>query len=122
MRFWPIPVTSLWTLVPTLESYDSDKILTLSFKSFGIHICGQHMHSSLSSVGRVVHVCFQLSSIPQTIPWKKIIVKFGFFEVQLGVKSCTAYLCKRKKNVNKIHRISFENNLIVHKIKEMQDP
>jgi hypothetical protein len=28
---------------------------------------------------------------------------------------------KRKRNVNKIHQISLENNLIVHKIKEMQD-
>jgi len=53
------------------------------------------------------------------------MVKFGFFEVQLGFKSCTGYLCKRKRkrkrNVNKIHQISLENNLIVHKIKEMQD-
>jgi hypothetical protein len=52
------------------------------------------------------------------------MVKFGFFEVQLGFKSCTGYLCKKKKkkrNVNKIHQISLENNLIVHKIKEMQD-
>jgi hypothetical protein len=30
-----------------------------------------------------------LSSIPQAIPWKKIMVKFGCFEVQLGFKSCT---------------------------------
>jgi hypothetical protein len=49
------------------------------------------------------------------------MVKFGFFEVHLGFKSCTVYLCKRKKkNVNKIHQISLENNLIVHKIKEIQ--
>ncbi len=121
MRFRPISITSLWTLATTLESYDSDKILTLSFKSFGIHICGQHMHSSLPSMGRVVHVCFQLSSISLEIPWKKIMVKFGFFEVQLGFKSCTGYFCKReKRNINKIHQISFENNLIIHKIKEMQ--
>ncbi len=97
MRFLPISVTSLWTLATTLESYDSDKILTLSFKSFGIHICGQHMHSSLPSMGRVVHVCFQSSSIPKAIPWKKIMVKFGFFEVQSGFKSCTGYFYKRKK-------------------------
>jgi len=50
------------------------------------------------------------------------MVKFGFFEVQLGFKSCTGYLCKRKlRNVNKIHQISPKNNLIIHKIKEMQD-
>jgi hypothetical protein len=49
------------------------------------------------------------------------MVIFGFFEVQLGFKSCTWYLCKRKRNVNKIHQISLENNLIVHKIKEMQN-
>jgi hypothetical protein len=51
------------------------------------------------------------------------MVKFGFFEVQLGFKRCTKYLCKRKRkrNVSKIHQISLENNLIVHKIKEMQD-
>ncbi len=122
MRFRPISITSLWTLATTLESYDSDKILTLSFKSFGIHICGQHMHSSLPSMGCVVHVCFQSSSIPLTIPWKKIMVKLVFFELQLGFKSCTGYICKRKKrSVNKIHQISFENNLIIHKIKEMQD-
>ncbi len=124
MRFRPISVTSLWTLVTTLESYDSDKILTLSFKSFGIHICGQHMHSFLSSMGRVVHFCFQSSSIPG----KKIMVKFGFFEVQSGFKSCIGYLCKRKRkrkrkrNVNKIHQISLENNLIVHKINGVYYP
>jgi len=51
------------------------------------------------------------------------MVKFGFFEVQLGFKSCTRYFCKikRKRNVNKIHQISLENNLIIHEIKEMQD-
>jgi len=51
------------------------------------------------------------------------MVKFGFFEVQLGFKSCTGYLYKRKKrkNVNNIHQISLENNLIIYKIKEMQD-
>jgi hypothetical protein len=49
------------------------------------------------------------------------MVKSGFFEVQLGFKSCTGSLCKRKRNVNKIHQISLENNLIAHKIKEMQD-
>jgi hypothetical protein len=49
------------------------------------------------------------------------MVKFGFFEVQLGFKSCTGYLCKKKRSVNRIHQISLENNLIVHKIKEMQD-
>jgi len=50
------------------------------------------------------------------------MVKFGFFEMQSGFKSCTGYFCKRKKrNVNKIHQISFENNLILHEIKEMQD-
>jgi hypothetical protein len=31
------------------------------------------------------------------------------------------FLQKTKKNVNKIHQISLENNLIRHKIKEMQD-
>jgi hypothetical protein len=43
--------------------------------------------------------------------------------MQLGFKSCTGYLCKgkRKRNVNKIHQISFEYSLIVDKIKEMQD-
>jgi hypothetical protein len=71
----------------------------------------------------VVHVSFHSSLIPQAIPWKKIMVKFGFFEVQSGFKSCTGYLYKgkRKRNVNKIHQLSFENSLIVHKIKEMQD-
>jgi hypothetical protein len=50
------------------------------------------------------------------------MVKLVFFELQLGFKSCTGYICKRKKrSVNKIHQISFENNLIIHKIKEMQD-
>jgi hypothetical protein len=50
------------------------------------------------------------------------MVKFGVFEVELGFKSCTGYLYKRKKrNVNKIHQISLEINLIIHKIKEMQD-
>jgi hypothetical protein len=50
------------------------------------------------------------------------MVKFGFFEVQLGFKSCTGYLYKRKKEMsNKIHQISLEMNLITHKIKEMQD-
>jgi hypothetical protein len=51
------------------------------------------------------------------------MVKSMFFEVQLGFKSCTGYLCKRKRkrSVNKIHQISLENNLIIHKIKEMQD-
>jgi hypothetical protein len=123
MRFMPISVTSLCTLATTLESYDSDKILTLSFKSFGIHICGQHMHFSVSLMGRVVHVSLHSSLIPNVIPWKKIMVKFGFFEMQLGFKSCTGYLCKgkRKRNVNKIHQISFEYSLIVDKIKEMQD-
>ncbi len=28
---------------------------------------------------------------------------------------------EKKRNVNKIHQISLENNLIIHKIKEMQD-
>jgi len=50
------------------------------------------------------------------------MVKFGFFEVQSGFKSCTGYLYKRKKrNVNKIHQTSLEINLITHKMKEMQD-
>jgi len=81
------------------------------------------MDFSLRLMGCVVHVSFHSLEIPYTIPWKKIMVKFGFFEVQLGFKPCTKYLCKRKRkrNVNKIHQISLENNLIVHKIKEMQD-
>jgi hypothetical protein len=50
------------------------------------------------------------------------MVKFGFFEVQSGFKSCTGYFCKReKKEVNMIHQISFENDLVIHKIKELQD-
>jgi hypothetical protein len=49
------------------------------------------------------------------------MVKFGFFELQSGFKSCTGYFCKRKKNVNEIHQISLENNLILHEIKEIQD-
>jgi hypothetical protein len=28
---------------------------------------------------------------------------------------------KRKRNVKKIHKISLENNFIIHKVKEMQD-
>jgi DNA-binding cell septation regulator SpoVG len=47
------------------------------------------------------------------------MVKFGFFEVQLGFKSCTGYLCKG--NVKNIHQISLENNFIIHKVREMQD-
>jgi hypothetical protein len=49
------------------------------------------------------------------------MVKFGFFEVPLGFKLCIRYLLKKEeeRNVNKIHQISFENNLIVRKIKEM---
>jgi hypothetical protein len=37
--------------------------------------------------------------------------------MQLGFKSCPGYLCKRKRkrSVNKIHQISLENKLIVHK-------
>jgi len=47
------------------------------------------------------------------------MVKLGFFEVQSGFKSCTGYFCKkRKRNVNKIHQISLENNLIIHKVKK----
>jgi hypothetical protein len=34
------------------------------------------------------------------IPWKKIMVKFGFFEVQLGFKSCTGYFYERKKEMS----------------------
>jgi DNA-binding cell septation regulator SpoVG len=51
------------------------------------------------------------------------MVKFGFFEVQSGFKSCTGYLYKgkEKKNVKKIHQISLENNFIIHKVREMQD-
>jgi hypothetical protein len=50
------------------------------------------------------------------------MVKFGFFEVQLGFKSCTGYLYKGKeKNVKKIHQISLENNFIRHKVREIQD-
>jgi hypothetical protein len=51
------------------------------------------------------------------------MVKFGFFEVQSGFKSCTGYLYKgkEKKNVKKIHEISLENNFIIHKVREMQD-
>jgi len=50
------------------------------------------------------------------------MVKSGFTEVQLGFKSCTGYLYKRnKKNVNKIHQINLESNLIMHKIKEVLD-
>jgi hypothetical protein len=49
------------------------------------------------------------------------MVKFGLFAVQLGFKSCTRYLYKRKKrNVKKIHQISLENNFIIHKIKEIE--
>jgi hypothetical protein len=55
------------------------------------------MHSSLPSTGGVVHVRFQSSSIPQIIPWKKNMVKFGFFEAQSGFKSFIGYLYKRKK-------------------------
>jgi hypothetical protein len=57
------------------------------------------------------------------MPWKKIMVKFGFFEVQSGFKSCTGYLCKdkEKRNVKKIHQINLENNFIIHKVREMQD-
>jgi hypothetical protein len=91
MRLLPIWATSLWTLSTTLESYDNDKILTLSFKSSGIHISGQHMHFSLPSMDRVVHVSFHSSLIPWAIPWKKIMVKFGFFEVHPGFKSFTGY-------------------------------
>jgi hypothetical protein len=58
------------------------------------------MHFSLPSMGRVVHVCFQLSSLPQVIPWKKIMVEFGFFEVQLEFKSCTKYFCKKEKKMS----------------------
>jgi hypothetical protein len=51
------------------------------------------------------------------------MVKFGFSEVQSGFKSCTGYICKRKRkrNVKKINQISLENNFIVHKVREMQD-
>jgi len=45
------------------------------------------------------------------------MVKYGFFEVQLRFKSCIEHLYKRKRkrSVNKIHQISLENKLIVHK-------
>jgi hypothetical protein len=43
-----------------------------------------------------------------------MIVKFGFFEVQLGFKSCTGYFYKgqRKENINKNSQKCIENNLI----------
>jgi hypothetical protein len=55
------------------------------------------MHFSVPSMDRVVHVSFHSSLIPLAIPWKKIMVKFGFSEAQSGFKSFTGYLCKEKE-------------------------
>jgi hypothetical protein len=30
--------------------------------------------------------------VPKAIPWKKMMVKFGLLELQVGFKSCTTYL------------------------------
>jgi hypothetical protein len=69
----------------------------LLFKSSGSHFSGQHMHPILLLVGRVVHVSFHSSFVPKVIPWKKIMVKFGLLELQVGFKSCTEYFCKENE-------------------------
>jgi len=35
--------------------------------------------------------------VPKAIPWKKIMVKFGLSELQVGFKSCTRYFCKENE-------------------------
>jgi cadmium resistance protein CadD (predicted permease) len=78
------------------------------------------MHSSLLLVGHVVHVSFHSSFVPKVIPWKKMTVKFGLLELQVGFKSCTKYFCKENEKVNKILQTSLENDLNIHEIKRMQ--
>jgi uncharacterized membrane protein len=55
------------------------------------------MHFSLLLVGHVVHVSFHSSFVPKAIPWKKMMVKSGLLELQVGFKSCTRYFCKENE-------------------------
>jgi cadmium resistance protein CadD (predicted permease) len=55
------------------------------------------MLSFLVLVGHVVLVSFHSSFVPKVIPGKKIMVKFGIAELQVGFKSCTKYFCKENK-------------------------
>jgi hypothetical protein len=45
-------------------------------------------------VEHVVHVSFHSSL---AIPWKKMMVKFGLLELQVGFKSCTRYFSKENE-------------------------
>jgi len=49
-----------------------------------------------------------------------MMVKFGLLELQVGFKSCTGYFCKENENENTIFETSFENNLTIHEIRELQ--
>jgi hypothetical protein len=67
------------------------------------------MHSSLLLVGHVVHVSFHSSFVPKAIPWKKMMVKFGLLELQVGFKSCTGYFCKENEKKSTQFFKPFEN-------------
>jgi hypothetical protein len=52
---------------------------------------------------------------------KKLLSNSGFLKCNRDLNHALDNSAKEKKNVDKIHQISLENNLIIHKIKQIQD-